>query len=207
MTQTLLAPLALAILSALPADAGPITTPKAFFGFDMGEDYCLANYTQLQGYWAKLAAESDRIKVVEIGTTAEGRPSARGDRHGAGQPRPAGPTQGHLPPSGPGRGRRRRRGPSPRGRGESGRLDRRRHPRDRDPVPASPDRDGLPGSWRATTPRPSGFLDDVIILFVHANPDGHDLVADWYMREQADPTKRTLAGLPTALSEIHRPRQ
>ena len=27
------------------------------------------------------------------------------------------------------------------------------------------------------------ILDDVIILFVHANPDGQDLVADWYMRE------------------------
>src|SRR5258707_6161338 len=39
------------------------------------------------------------------------------------------------------------------------------------------------------------ILDDVIILFVHANPDGMDLVADWYMREP-DPKKRTLAGLP-----------
>src|SRR5262249_38274555 len=39
------------------------------------------------------------------------------------------------------------------------------------------------------------ILDDVIILFVHANPDGHDLVADWYMR-QPDPTRRSLAGLP-----------
>jgi hypothetical protein len=39
------------------------------------------------------------------------------------------------------------------------------------------------------------ILDDVIILFVHANPDGMDLVADWYMRE-ADPKKRSLSGLP-----------
>jgi hypothetical protein len=39
------------------------------------------------------------------------------------------------------------------------------------------------------------LLDDVIVLFVHANPDGHDLVADWYMREK-DPAKRSLAGLP-----------
>jgi hypothetical protein len=35
----------------------------------------------------------------------------------------------------------------------------------------------------------------VIILFVHANPDGHDLVADWYMRDK-DPKKRSLSGLP-----------
>ena len=39
------------------------------------------------------------------------------------------------------------------------------------------------------------ILNDVIILFVHANPDGNDLVADWYMRTP-DPKQRTLNGLP-----------
>jgi hypothetical protein len=39
------------------------------------------------------------------------------------------------------------------------------------------------------------LLDDVIMLFVHANPDGHELVADWYMREP-DPLKRTTGGIP-----------
>src|SRR6478735_3520684 len=39
------------------------------------------------------------------------------------------------------------------------------------------------------------FLNDCIILFVHANPDGNDLVADWYMRN-ADPKQRSLANLP-----------
>jgi hypothetical protein len=39
------------------------------------------------------------------------------------------------------------------------------------------------------------FLNDCIILFVHANPDGNDLVADWYMRH-ADPKQRTLNNLP-----------
>src|SRR5690606_25186857 len=38
-------------------------------------------------------------------------------------------------------------------------------------------------------------LNDVIILAVHANPDGHDLVADWYMREP-EPTKRSTQGIP-----------
>jgi len=47
----------------------------------------------------------------------------------------------------------------------------------------------------ATDPETLRLLDDVIILFVHANPDGMDLCADWYMRE-AEPQKRTLAGLP-----------
>jgi hypothetical protein len=39
------------------------------------------------------------------------------------------------------------------------------------------------------------LLDDVIILFTHANPDGHELVADWYMRED-DPQRRTTGGVP-----------
>jgi len=39
------------------------------------------------------------------------------------------------------------------------------------------------------------FLDETILLFVHANPDGNDLVADWYMRKQ-DPAQRSLSGLP-----------
>jgi len=39
------------------------------------------------------------------------------------------------------------------------------------------------------------FLDECIVLFVHANPDGNDLVADWYMRN-ADPLKRSATGLP-----------
>jgi hypothetical protein len=40
-------------------------------------------------------------------------------------------------------------------------------------------------------------LRDVIVLAVHANPDGHALVADWYMREPR-PQRRTLAGIPRA---------
>ena len=35
----------------------------------------------------------------------------------------------------------------------------------------------------------------MVILFVHCNPDGHDLVADWYMRDK-DPKRRSLASLP-----------
>ena len=33
------------------------------------------------------------------------------------------------------------------------------------------------------------------MLLVHANPDGHELVANWYMREK-QPRRRTLAGVP-----------
>src|SRR3954465_6702099 len=51
-----------------------ITTPKQQFGFNIGDDYQLATYDQFVEYCHKLCPESDRMKVVEIGKTAEGRP-------------------------------------------------------------------------------------------------------------------------------------
>ena len=39
------------------------------------------------------------------------------------------------------------------------------------------------------------FLDDIILLAVPANPDGLELVADWYMRKE-DPKERSSSGLP-----------
>ena len=51
-----------------------VTSPKAQLGFNIGDDYKLANYTQFEQYWHKLARESNRMKLVEIGKTAEGRP-------------------------------------------------------------------------------------------------------------------------------------
>ena len=40
---------------------GTITTPKQEFGANFGDDYFLANYAQISGYWQKLARESNRI--------------------------------------------------------------------------------------------------------------------------------------------------
>src|SRR5277367_4575207 len=68
----------LGTLHAGQPPASKITTPKEHLGFNLGDDYCLANYKQLQSYWAKLEKESDRLKVVRIGTTAEGRPQLMG---------------------------------------------------------------------------------------------------------------------------------
>jgi hypothetical protein len=39
------------------------------------------------------------------------------------------------------------------------------------------------------------ILRDTIVLLVHANPDGMDLCADWYMRNP-DPLQRSLGGVP-----------
>src|SRR5438874_5622206 len=51
-----------------------ITSPKEFFGHNIGDDYWLATYDQFVDYWRKLDRESDRMQVLEIGKSAEGRP-------------------------------------------------------------------------------------------------------------------------------------
>ncbi|WP_134088303.1 M14 metallopeptidase family protein [Olivibacter sp. XZL3] len=53
--------------------AQKIPSPKEHFGFAIGEDYKLTNYTETEAYYKKLAALSDRLKLVDIGKTEEGR--------------------------------------------------------------------------------------------------------------------------------------
>src|SRR5687767_5487253 len=53
--------------AALPA-------PEKFFGFQMGADRKLANWDKLHEYYQLLAKGSNRIKLVELGKTSEGRP-------------------------------------------------------------------------------------------------------------------------------------
>ena len=50
-----------------------ITPEKDIIGFTLGDDYHIANYTQLATMLQKWASESDRMKLVGIGTTEEGR--------------------------------------------------------------------------------------------------------------------------------------
>ena len=54
--------------------APAITTPKQHFGFNIGDDYQLATYDQFAAYWKKIDQESNRMQVIEIGKTEEGRP-------------------------------------------------------------------------------------------------------------------------------------
>ena len=71
---TVVCALAVATPYAQTPKAPKLTTPKQFFGHDIGDDYWLANYTQYVEYLHKLDQESDRMTVVEIGKTEEGRP-------------------------------------------------------------------------------------------------------------------------------------
>ncbi|HWK11984.1 MAG TPA: M14 metallopeptidase family protein [Vicinamibacterales bacterium] len=56
------------------AVATPLPTPASVFGFEPGADYKLATYDQSLDYFRRLAAASRYIKLVEAGKTTEGRP-------------------------------------------------------------------------------------------------------------------------------------
>ena len=62
-----------AVLLLAVAASAQITSPKQEFGFDVGDDYQLINYTKSVAYWKKLDGQSDRMSVVDIGKTSEGR--------------------------------------------------------------------------------------------------------------------------------------
>jgi hypothetical protein len=51
-----------------------ITSPESAFGFKLGTDRKLADWTQLTAYYKKLSTESNRIRYEELGKTTEGRP-------------------------------------------------------------------------------------------------------------------------------------
>ncbi|MEO8622644.1 MAG: M14 family zinc carboxypeptidase, partial [bacterium] len=171
-----------------------ITTPKEALGANFGDDYFLASYAQMSAYWRTLDKESDRMVLKEIGKTAEGRPHLMAivtspENH---------KRLAHYQDI------------SARLAHAEGLTDEqaRRLAKDGKAVV------WIDGGLHATETvgaqqlgqmvydmvsrnddETKRILDDVIILFVHANPDGNDLVANWYMRNP-DPKQRSLAQLP-----------
>src|ERR1041384_127179 len=65
------AAISVCLLNAQPANR--VTGPNEALGFNVGDDYMVANYSQLEAWWKKLAAESPRMKLESIGKTEEGR--------------------------------------------------------------------------------------------------------------------------------------
>jgi hypothetical protein len=204
MSKTLIvstATLSLNLALALQAQRPEITTPKQAFGFNLGDDYHLANYVQLEAYWKQLASESDRMKLVSMGKTAEGRTQwmavisspeniknldhYRDIAHELATARTL--TPDHTPLT--------------------------------DDQAHALAAEGKAVVWidgglhatevvggqqllelvyelnSRTDPETLRFLKDDIILAVFANPDGMDLVSDWYNREP-DPEKRKPGGVP-----------
>jgi hypothetical protein len=69
---------AVTLLVAVPraqqkAAAPKVTGPMEQFGHNIGDDYYLVNYTQYVDYLKKMDAQSERMMVVDIGKTEEGR--------------------------------------------------------------------------------------------------------------------------------------
>ena len=180
---------------AAGAQAPPkVTTPLQEFGHNFGDDYFLANYKQIAAYWHKLDRESDRITVQSIGKTAEGR-----DHLMAIVTSPA--NHKNLA----------------RYKDISRRLAFAEGLTDADARALA--KEGKSIVWidgglhasetlgaqqlgemvyrmvSRTDDETMRILDDVVILFVHANPDGNDLLADWYMRNP-EPTQRSLGQVP-----------
>ncbi|CAM3855626.1 M14 metallopeptidase family protein [Mucilaginibacter galii] len=72
MKLNLLGTLALSLWLTTAVQAQNVPSPKEHFGFNIGDDYQLATYTQTEAYFKKLSA-SPRTKLVDIGLTEEGR--------------------------------------------------------------------------------------------------------------------------------------
>jgi hypothetical protein len=188
------ASVALPAIAVAQAPATRITTPKEEFGHNFGDDYFLANYRQISTYWRKLDRESNRMIVHEIGKTAEGRPHlmaivtspanhARLARYKSISKQLAlaeGLTDAQA-----------------RALAKEGKavvwIDGGLHATET--LGAQQLGQMVYEMVSRTDEETMRLLNDCIILFVHANPDGNDLVADWYMR-RADTLQRTTAGLP-----------
>ena len=60
-------------LALFPA-AAQIPTPETVIGFRMGEDYKIADYTQIVDYLTTLDSASERVQMQQIGTSVLGKP-------------------------------------------------------------------------------------------------------------------------------------
>ncbi len=69
-------PLRDAVLAPVAAQtrAAAVPSPEQFIGFRMGADRKLANWDRLLEYYRALDAASDRVNLVELGRSSEGRP-------------------------------------------------------------------------------------------------------------------------------------
>lgn len=74
MMRRILSALAAVLVTASSGFAQGVPTPRDHFGFDLGADRKLANWTQLTSYYEKLAETSQRVTVDTLGTTTRDRP-------------------------------------------------------------------------------------------------------------------------------------
>jgi hypothetical protein len=184
-----------ALLSFLTAfGQQKITTPQEALGFDVGDDYQLASYSQLSAYWKTLAQESDRMSLVQIGETAEARPMIMAIVTSP---------ENHLRLE-------HYREIAARLALAEGLSDSQAKRLAQEGKAVVWIDGGLHGTEvlgsqqlielvyqmvSGDDPETLRILDNVILLALCSNPDGMEMVSDWYMRSP-DPARRSTRGLP-----------
>ncbi len=181
-------------LSPLLSAQRRITTPQQQFGHNFGDDYWIPNYTGLMSYWDKLARESDRMKLVRIGTTSEGRPmmmaiiSSPDNLRQLDKYQKISARLAHADGLTDAEARKL---------AADGRvvvwIDGGLH--STETLGITQLGETVYELASQTDPETMRFLKECIILAVPANPDGVEFVGNWYMR-RADPKTRTLEWLP-----------
>jgi hypothetical protein len=164
--------------------AAQITSPEEEFGFPIGTNHELITYAQLQAYWQKVAGQSNRMVLDTIGLTDEGRPQlmaiitspenhANLDRY-----REISKTMALAEVDGE---------VAARALAAEGKavvwIDGGLHATE--VVGAQQITELVYRLITADDPETLRFLDDLIILAAHANPDGMDLVSNWFYRTDA----------------------
>jgi hypothetical protein len=177
------------ILNSALAYSQIIPSPKEHFGFNIGDDYTLATYTQTEAYFKKLSA-SDRTKLVDIGFTEEGRHQYMLIVSSPGNMKNLGMYKDISQKLARAEGLTDEQARSLADKGKSVVwIDGGLHATE---VVGS--QQLIETAWQLVSRNDKetlDILDNVIVLLVLANPDGQELVSEWYMKE-SDPAKRRM---------------
>ncbi len=186
----------LALASAAPLAQAPpkVSTPEQFFGHKIGADYVLPNYTKFTDFVKKLDTESDRMTVQSIGKTAEGRDQLmaiitapenfKSLKKYQDISRRLSLAEGLTDEQA-------------RALAKDGKavvwIDGGLHATE--VLGAQQLTETIYQLVSRTDDETMRLLRDVVILCTHANPDGMELVSDWYMRKP-DAKQRSTSGIP-----------
>jgi len=180
-------------LYTLTVSAQKTPSPKDHFGFAIGDNYQLATFTQTEAYFKKLSETSDRAKYTVIGKTEEGRDqfmmiitSPKNQEKLA-----------HYKEISQKLGTADATVEEAKQLAKEGKavvwIDGGLHATETVGIHQL-----IETAYQLVSRNDDEtlrILDDVVILMTHANPDGQELVTNWYMREDK-PEKRSLSGLP-----------
>jgi len=186
--------LLIALLSQSLLMAQTVPSPKSHFGFNIGDNYQLATFTQTEAYLKKLAAVSKKVKLQVIGKTEEGRnqymvivsdPSnlANLEKYKTISQKLAHAENVSIAEA---------KQMSNEGKAVVW-IDGGLHATEVTGI-----HQWIESMYQLITrtdEETKRILKSTIILFVHANPDGQELVSNWYMRN-SDTLKRATSSLP-----------